>query len=146
MFVEFWDRTRLGEQEALIGRRKSTGAPLAGEVETDIPDYAADPDGDVTPLDAHIRLAHPRTPDTEDQRILRKGFSFSRGFDGDGQLDQGLAFVSYQRSLERQFLPVQARLAGEPLEEYLLPEGGGFFFALPGTPDDASYLGEDLFA
>ncbi len=145
MFVEFWDRTRLGEQEALIGRRKSTGAPLDGEVETDIPDFAADPGGDVTPLDAHIRLANPRTPETDDQRILRKGFSFSRGFDGDGQLDQGLAFVSYQRSLERQFLPVQARLAGEPLEEYLLPEGGGFFFALPGTPDERGFLGDGLF-
>lgn len=144
MFVEFWDRTRLGEQEALIGRRKSDGAPLDGEVETDEPDYAADPDGELTPLDAHIRLANPRTAETEDQRILRKGFSYSRGFDGDGQLDQGLAFVSYQRSLERQFLPVQARLAGEPLEEYLLPEGGGFFFALPGTPDEGGYLGEGL--
>jgi deferrochelatase/peroxidase EfeB len=146
MFVEFWDRTRLGEQEALIGRKKATGAPLDGEVETDLPDFAADPDGDITPLDAHIRLANPRTPETEDQRILRKGFSFSRGFDGDGQLDQGLAFVSYQRSLQRQFLPVQARLDGEPLEEYLLPEGGGFFFALPGTPDDTTFLGQGLFA
>lgn len=145
MFVEFWDRTRLREQEALIGRRKATGAPLDGEVETDVPDYAADPEGEVTPLDAHIRLANPRTPGTEDQRILRKGLSYSRGFDGDGQLDQGLAFVSYQRSLERQFLPVQERLAGEPLEEYLLPEGGGFFFVLPGTPDEKGFLGEGLF-
>ena len=97
MLVEFWDRTRLSEQEALIGRRKDTGAPLDGEVETDVPDYAADPDGEVTPLDAHIRLANPRTPATEDDLIFRAGLSFSRGFDGGGQLDQGLAFVSFQR-------------------------------------------------
>ncbi|MCB1016113.1 MAG: Dyp-type peroxidase, partial [Acidimicrobiales bacterium] len=113
--------------------------------ETDVPDYAADPDGDLTPLDAHIRLANPRTPETDDQRILRKGFSYSRGFDGNGHLDQGLAFVSFQRSLERQFLPVQARLAGEPLEEYLVPEGGGFYFALPGVAEAGGHLGEGLF-
>jgi deferrochelatase/peroxidase EfeB len=145
MLVEFWDRTRLSEQEALIGRRKETGAPLDGEVETDIPDYAADPDGDLTPLDAHIRLANPRTADTEDDLIFRTGLSFSRGFDAAGQLDQGLAFVSFQRRMS-QFLNTQQRLAGEPLEEYIRPEGGGFYFALPGVTSADGYLGEGLFA
>jgi deferrochelatase/peroxidase EfeB len=58
----------------------------------------------------------------------------------------GLAFVSFQRSLSKGFIAVQARLAGEPLEEYILPEGGGFFFALPGVPDASHFLGEGLFA
>jgi deferrochelatase/peroxidase EfeB len=145
MLVEFWDRTRLSEQEALIGRRKDTGAPLDGEVENDIPDFSADPDGETTPLDAHIRLANPRTVDTEDDRIFRAGLSFSRGFDAAGQLDQGLAFVSFQRRMA-QFLNTQARLAGEPLEEYIRPEGGGFYFALPGVTSADGYLGEGLFA
>jgi deferrochelatase/peroxidase EfeB len=145
MFVEFWDRTRLSEQEAIIGRRKDNGAPLDGRVETDVPDYAADPDGDATPLDAHIRLANPRTAETQDDLLLRKGLSFSRGFDRDGQLDQGLAFVSFQRRL-RQFLNVQSRLAGEPLEEYILPEGGGFYFALPGVVGADDHLGRALVA
>jgi deferrochelatase/peroxidase EfeB len=143
MLVEFWDRTRLSEQEALIGRRKETGAPLDGEVETDIPDFAADPDGEVTPLDAHIRLANPRTSGTEDDLIFRAGLSFSRGFDAAGQLDQGLAFVSFQRRMS-QFLNTQERLAGEPLEEYIRPEGGGFYFALPGVTSADGYLGEGL--
>jgi deferrochelatase/peroxidase EfeB len=145
MLVEFWDRTRLSEQESIIGRRKESGAPLGGEIETDVPDYSADVDGEVTPLDAHIRLANPRTAHSEGDLIFRSGLSFSRGFDGDGQLDQGLAFVSFQRRLS-QFLNTQARLAGEPLEEYILPEGGGFYFALPGVMDDGRFLGEDLFA
>jgi deferrochelatase/peroxidase EfeB len=145
MFVEFWDRTRLSEQESIIGRRKESGAPLGGEIESDVPDYATDTDGDVTPLDAHIRLANPRTSETDGDLIFRSGLSFSRGFDGDGQLDQGLAFVSFQRRLS-QFLNTQARLAGEPLEEYIVPEGGGFYFALPGVTDDGEFLGAQLFA
>jgi len=145
MLVEFWDRTRLSEQEAIIGRRKDTGAPFTGSVETDEPDYAGDPGGDVTPLDAHIRLANPRTRDTEDDLILRAGLNFSRGFDAAGQLDQGLAFVSYQRRLA-QFLDTQARLAGEPLEEYIRPEGGGFYFALPGVEREGDILGGSLVA
>jgi deferrochelatase/peroxidase EfeB len=144
MLVEFWDRTRLSEQEAIIGRRKDTGAPFGGEVETDLPDYGDDPDGEITPLDAHIRLANPRTPETEDDLIFRAGLNYSRGFDSSGQLDQGLAFVSYQRRMA-QFLNTQQRLAGEPLEEYILPEGGGFFFALPGAAADDEYLGQGVF-
>jgi deferrochelatase/peroxidase EfeB len=144
MLVEFWDRTRLSEQEAIIGRRKESGAPLDGEVEIDVPDYSDDAAGEVTPLDAHIRLANPRTSGTEGDLIFRSGLSFSRGFDGDGQLDQGLAFVSFQRRMS-QFLNTQARLAGEPLEEYIVPEGGGFYFALPGVMDDGEFLGEGLF-
>jgi deferrochelatase/peroxidase EfeB len=109
-----------------------------------VPDYAADPDGDVIPLDAHIRLANPRTKATADDLIFRAGLSYSRGFDEAGQLDQGLAFVSYQRRLS-QFLNTQARLAGEPLEEYIRPEGGGFYFALPGARR-GEILGERLLA
>jgi deferrochelatase/peroxidase EfeB len=144
MFVEFWDRTPLAEQEAIIGRHKASGAPLGGEHETDPVDYGDDPNGRRIPLDAHIRLANPRTPDTADSLILRRGFSFSRGFDDAGRLDQGLAFVSYQASLERGFLAVQSRLTGEPLEEYILPVGGGFFFALPGVQSSGGFLGETL--
>ena len=49
MFVEFWDRTPLAEQEAIIGRHKESGAPLGGKRETEIPDFADDADGVITP-------------------------------------------------------------------------------------------------
>ena len=47
----------------------------------------------------------------------------------------GLAVVSFQRRLQ-QFLEVQARLAGEPLEEHIEPQGGDFYLALPGVTED----------
>jgi deferrochelatase/peroxidase EfeB len=144
MFVEFWDRTPLNEQQKIIGRDKAGGAPLGQDRETDDPGYGDDPAGRRVPLDAHIRLANPRTPETAANRILRRGFNFSRGFDAAGRLDQGLAFVSYQKSLARGFLAVQARLKGEPLEEYILPVGGGFFFALPGVAAADGWLGQRL--
>ncbi|MGC1208272.1 MAG: Dyp-type peroxidase [Ornithinimicrobium sp.] len=133
MLVEFWDRTRLGEQEALIGRHKDSGAPLGATSEFDEVSFEDDPSGDVTPLDSHIRLANPRTEEFADQLMLRRGFSYTRGVDGVGQLDQGLAFVSYQRSLST-FLAVTERLNGEPLEEYIRPEGeasSSLFLVLP---------------
>ena len=145
MRVEFWDRTALRTQETIMGRSKSSGAPLDGTAETDAPRFADDPDGRITPLRAHIRLANPRTPATEKNRILRRGFSYSGGFTPDGQLDQGLLFVAYQRNLEDGFNTVQGRLDGEALEEYITPFGGGFFFTLPGAPDGA-HLGQSLLA
>ncbi len=71
-FVERWDRTPLREQQAIIGRDKASGAPLGMAREQDVPDYALDPKGEEIPLDAHIRLANPRTPGTVEAGILHR--------------------------------------------------------------------------
>jgi deferrochelatase/peroxidase EfeB len=143
-FVERWDRTPLGEQELIIGRRKASGSPLSGGTEADVPDYVPDPGGDLTPLDAHIRLANPRTAETHKNLILRRPFNYSKGVTKAGQLDQGLLFIAYQADLDRGFITVQRRLDGEPLEEYIKPIGGGFFFTLPGAIDKDDFLGRRM--
>jgi deferrochelatase/peroxidase EfeB len=77
--------------------------------------------------------------------MLRKGFNYQLGFDNAGYVNQGLAFVSYQQTLEA-FMAIQMRLKNEPLEEYTLPFGGGFFFTLPGVQDSSDWLGRPLLA
>ncbi len=125
--VEFWDRVALSEQELLIGRDKATGAKLAP-----------------VPADAHIRLARPGTPGTEGQRILRRGYNYSRGVDDAGQLDMGLIFVAFCRDLQGQFEAIQKRLAGEGLADYVEPTGGGYFYLPPGARGGDDWVGSGL--
>jgi len=144
MLVEFWDRVSINEQETMFGRRRDTGAPLDGTVETDIPNYAADPKGDVIPLDGHIRLANPRTPATANQRLLRRSYSYDLGVDPNGNMQAGHLFLAYQQDIERQFATVQRRLANEPLADYVQPFGGGYFFTLPGVRNPTDWYGSSM--
>ncbi|HEX8094297.1 Dyp-type peroxidase [Jatrophihabitans sp.] len=146
MLVEFWDRVGIPEQNAIIGRDRDEGAPLDGTSETDIPDYAADPDGAVIPLDAHIRLANPRTPETDRNRMLRRGYNYeNHGMSRNGNSETGLIFCSYQQNIQDQFEATQLRLAGEPMIDYIQPFGGGYFVVPPGVSEFGGYLGQGLF-
>lgn len=140
MKVEAWDAETLDHQEKVFGRAKVSGAPLDGTKETDVPVYPKDPAGQKIPFTAHIRLANPR--DGKAKLMLRRSMSYSRGVDAGGELDQGLLFLSYQRTLQA-FLEAQQRLKGEPLEQFVITNGGGFYFVFPG-PQKGSYLGQPL--
>ncbi len=144
--IEFWDRVGLNEQQNMIGRVRATGAPLGGTEEFEDPRYDLDPDGRRIPLTAHIRVANPRTTTTAHQRILRRGFNYTRGFDAAGALDQGLMFVAFNQSPTRQFATIQQRLLSEPMIDYITPVGGGYFFAPPGAAGETDWVGSGLFA
>nr|WP_314841875.1 iron uptake transporter deferrochelatase/peroxidase subunit [uncultured Microbacterium sp.] len=138
MLIETWDRVRLSEQSAIIGREKGTGAPLSGGEEFSAPDL----DSSAIDHNAHVRLAHP------DQnggiRILRRGFNYVNGNNELGRLDAGLFFLSYQRSPE-QFITLQRRLSTDLLSEYIRHVGTGIW-AVPRGAEPGSFVGAELFA
>jgi deferrochelatase/peroxidase EfeB len=146
MLVEFWDRVSINEQEGMFGRRRDTGAPLDGTSEFDTPNYKADPNGNVIPLDSHIRLANPRTPQTANQRLIRRSYNYDLGVDLNGNMQAGHVFIAYQQDVERQFETVQKRLINEPLIDYVQPFGGGYFFTLPGVRDANDWYGKGMLA
>ncbi len=146
MLIEPWDRTFLQEQEQVIGRLKESGAPIGGSEEKDDVDLdAVGPDGNpAIPADAHIRLSSPDTNGGE--KILRRGYSFTDGFDVTrGQLDAGLFFICFQKDPHKQFVPIQEQLgANDRLNEYILHTGSALFAVPAGVSGEGGYFGEGL--
>ena len=146
MLLQSWDGVSLSEQQKIIGRKKDSGAPLGAKGEFDAPNYKADPNGNVIPLDAHMRLANPNTPQTDNQRLIRRSYNFDLGTDQNGDLKAGHIFIAYQQDVERQFATVQQRLIDEPLADFVEPFGGGYFYTLPGVRDDSDWYGRSMLA
>lgn len=146
MLLDVWDATSLEGQEGAIGRRKLSGAPLGQENEHDPLDLDARENGQpVIPRDSHVRLASPQANDG--LQMLRRGYSFSEPAEpGSGEIDAGLFFISFQQDPQRQFVPIQRRLAAnDALSRHLLHTGSGVFACPPGV-NSGGFVGEGLFA
>jgi deferrochelatase/peroxidase EfeB len=148
MLIEVWDRNSLMDQEDTFGRKKDSGAPLTGMKEHDKPQYdAKDAQGDpLIPETAHIRHAAPEN--NAGIRLLRRGYSFTDGFDPQlGQLDAGLFFIAYQRNPHLQFVPIQTRLGKhDELNEYIIHRSSGLFAVPPGVArPGAGFIGQGIF-
>lgn len=146
LLLDVWDATSLEGQERVIGREKVSGAPLGERDEFDRVDLRARRNGELTiPADAHVRLSSPET--NGGQRLLRRGYSFSeRPEPGSGQIDAGLFFISFQRDPQRQFVPIQRRLAeSDALNRHTLHTGSAVFLCPPGVKP-GGFIGEGLFA
>jgi deferrochelatase/peroxidase EfeB len=135
MLIEVWDRASLSDQEETIGRVKGSGAPLGGRAEHDPVHVSA------LPADSHVALAH-----RDDVKLLRRGYSFTDGFDVErGQLDAGLFFIAFVRD-PAQFVALQRRLgSSDKLNEYIEHTGSALFAVPPGVRG-GGFIADRLFS
>ena len=146
MHIETWDRTSLQEQELVIGRDKKEGAPLSGGKEFATPNFemVGARDEPIIPAGAHLRIAHP--DQNGGTHILRRGYNFTDGSNGLGNLDAGLFFIAYTRDPVKFFVPLQTNLArNDLLNEYIQHTGSALFVVPPGVAE-GDFLGSSLFA
>lgn len=144
MLLDDWDQLSRARQEAVIGRRKDTGAPLSGGGEHTAPDYLAQnaAGGLVIAPDAHIRLANPAA--NQGATILRRGFSYDLGLRPDGAPDAGLLFLAFQADPATGFVPIQQHLSGaDALGEHTVHEASALF-VVPGGCEQGGYPGQGL--
>ncbi len=142
--LDVWDATTVEQQERAIGRSKVSGAPLGRRRERDAPDFSSVEGPTAIPPSAHVRVAAPEH--NGGARMLRRGFNYADGVDPvTEQLDVGLAFISFQRDPQRQFVAVQRRLADlDALSKHLQTTGSAIFACPPGARP-GGYVGEALF-
>jgi dye decolorizing peroxidase len=143
MDMNKWDALDRSAMETTIGRRLSNGAPLTGVNEHDEPDLkATDATGLLAIADfAHLRLARGDGPAPQ---ILRRAYNYDDFPAADGDSDLGLVFCSFQADIERQFIPMQQRLAaGDLLNEWTTPIGSAVFAVPPGC-QPGGFIGEGL--
>ncbi|MFJ8997763.1 iron uptake transporter deferrochelatase/peroxidase subunit [Streptomyces sp. NPDC102359] len=144
MLLDDWEKLSLAEQEGVIGRRKSDGAPLTGGGETSEMDLEkTDAKGDlVVPFNAHARITRP--DQNGGAAMLRRPFSYHDGIDADGVPDAGLLFICWQADPLRGFVPVQRKLdRGDALTPFIRHEASGLF-AVPGGAAEGEYVGQAL--
>jgi deferrochelatase/peroxidase EfeB len=130
----------LDVQEYAFGRYKASGAPFGQKREFApvIPSKE--------PRDSHIMVANPRTPGSEAERILRRSYTITDGYDA--QISNplgGLFFIAFQRDPRRQFIPIQTRLSQHDrfTVEYPVPLGSALYAVPPGIKP-GGYAGETL--
>jgi len=135
--VERFLAQSVAEQEAVIGRRRGSAAPLSGGTISSDPDLEArTPAGDyLIPLSSHVRRAHP--PSTGVRPMLRRSYSFE-------DREAGLFFVSFQNELSTFVSTLNRMTTSDALLEFTTTTRSATFLVLPGFDADRR-LGASLF-
>ncbi|WP_209324626.1 Dyp-type peroxidase [Brevibacterium renqingii] len=141
MNLDTWDKADRPAREFSTGRTLDTGAPLSGTDEFDVPDFTAVDARGLTKISKASHVARARDGLDPEVQIHRRTFNYDTGA-GEGA---GLLFASFQADIDRQFLPIQRRLAEvDLLNEWTTPIGSTVWAIPPGASEDG-YIGQSLF-
>lgn len=144
MHLDAWDALDRTSKELVVGRRLDNGAPLTGEKESDPVDVTMMRNGiPVIPPNAHAALAHPQRPE---ERLLRRPYNYDDAPLPGAVSNSGLIFVAYQRDIDRQFLPIQERLAKSDAMNRWITAIGSAVYVIPPGAQPGGFLGDQLFA
>lgn len=141
MNLETWDETDRPGREFAVGRTLDTGAPLSGKDEFDVPDFTAVDERGLTKISAASHVARARDGLGPEAQIHRRTFNYQSGA---GE-DAGLLFASFQADIDRQFLPIQRRLAEVDLLNTWTTPIGSTVWAIPPGISEGEYIGQRLF-
>lgn len=156
------------EQEKAIGRNKKTGRPLSHNPKDDrdmTPFYVDPKKKGAVPLNAHIHKVQPRRPEPDlfgmndlERQFLRRPYPFFDGLDECGKSINGLHFMAFMKSIQRQFehivnmwqmnpdFPVSGTGPDALYALGILSTiDGGYYFCPPGLKHSDDFLGSGLF-
>ena len=141
MNLDTWDKADRPAREFATGRTLDRGAPLSGTDEFDVPDFGAVDRRGLTKISAASHVARARDGLGPEAQIHRRTFNYETG----AEEGAGLLFASFQADIERQFLPIQRRLAEvDLLNEWTTPIGSTVWAIPPGI-EEGEYIGQSLF-
>jgi dye decolorizing peroxidase len=143
MELDAWDQVDRPDREKTIGRTLDTGAPLTGGTEHSAADFEARnvvglP---VIPDFSHMRRARAMT---SDEVFFRRGYNYEVSHVSGVGGEVGLLFEAIAWDPERQYVPVQNRLAELDLLNFYTTPVGSAVFALPPGCQEGGFLGDSL--
>lgn len=163
-----WESMKDPEQELIIGRKKDSGKPLSVRKSGHkgmTPVFASPFDAADGPLNAHIRKVQPRRPDPDlfglndlERRFLRRPYPFFDPLTENGECVNGLHFVAFMKSIQRQFEHIVNMWQMNPdfpiantgpdalyANGILSTIDGGYYFCPPGLRNDKDFFGSGMF-
>ncbi|WP_182355024.1 Dyp-type peroxidase [Flaviflexus huanghaiensis] len=143
MDLETWDEVDKPGREQSVGRFQDSGAPLTGVNEHDEPDFDATTSLGLPIIAEYAHMRRARS-DNPDERIFRRVYNYDDTPPSSTVSNAGQIFTSFQADVDKQYVPLQQRLADLDLLNQWTEPIGSAVFAIPPGCEAGGFIGETL--